>query len=398
MARSQGEAVILVVSDRRVLCIRASFHSGERGSSSGGGSGSGNSGAGGTGGGASGNTGGLRGSGIKGLDLEWQLTLDCLVRLPHLVDEDGGGTTLDFTHVVQELDTSRRRDARHNLRRSSNIHKGRMPGLMARTRRSGSLAVPTVSHFQDYEIPNPGGIGGAGAGKALKQRRVEGFYRDRPALVRTYNVVACLARRFGPVLLSPGGTNVIGSTVVVRSHFPPSGEEIDPRANNADARGGSVVISINGWEFDVDLREHVYGARSGARGGVDSSGVGQSRQQHSAALVSPRANEAGGGAGAHTVPMAARTEPQSHPSRDLWKPLLLFVPQGNLASSIKMRPVPNGFEMDAVPWNAGPYPPETDPSSEWLREAHLSALGAPELLVRCVTLSRKQMSYSRDVQ
>ncbi|CAM9516241.1 unnamed protein product, partial [Laminaria digitata] len=78
-----------------------------------------------------GGSGGLRGSAITGLELEWQLQLNALTGLPGLLDEDGGGTTLDFTHVIGASDTAggRRRDGRLGLRNT--LHRGRIAGLAA---------------------------------------------------------------------------------------------------------------------------------------------------------------------------------------------------------------------------------------------------------------------------
>ncbi|CAN0462428.1 unnamed protein product, partial [Hapterophycus canaliculatus] len=143
--RRRGQTTILVISNLRVLCVKASLRGGGSGASSGmggmsaggmtgGGDGSGGNGGGGggagSGGGGSGG-GGLRGSAITGLELQWQIELESLTGLPALLDEDGGGTTLDFTYVVGAgtSGSGRRRDGKTGLRGS--LHRGRMAGIAA---------------------------------------------------------------------------------------------------------------------------------------------------------------------------------------------------------------------------------------------------------------------------
>ena len=111
-----------------------------------------------------------------------------------------------------------------------------------------------VAGFGGVGSTNYGGtVGHGGGGKGVRTRRVEGLYRDRPALVRAYNVVACLTHRIGRVLLTPGGINGSGSKIIARSHFPPVGVKDGPQLgmNNRDGmRPGFLgVLSINGWEF-----------------------------------------------------------------------------------------------------------------------------------------------------
>lgn len=413
--RRAGQAIILVVSNLRVLCVKAYLRGG--GGSGGGGSnmngmsaggmtgGSGSSGgSGGGGGGGSGSSGGgLRGSAITGLELEWQVQLETLTGLPALLDEDGGGTTLDFTYVVGATagSSGRRRDGRMGLR--SSLHRGRMAGIAAVLGNNDGAGTGSASHAQgrgglESNVTGPGGGGGGGAGTAgrLRPRRVEGLYRDRPALIRVYNVVACLTNQFSRVLLSPGGVNVSGSKIVVRSQFfpPPGSIEGDPplsAGREVGGRGGGGgapgVISINGWEFGEDPREKLCSmTQAAARNSFGTSGSGgvmrgvrsprmaEDRRSGRSALAfdafTPKVDAAGKGDG--LLP------------RDLWIPLRLLMPQDSLTPADKMRPVPNAFEMDAVIWKPGPFAPETDSGSGWLLTARVAALEAPNELLRWV--------------
>ena len=243
--RSAGQAIILVISNLRVLKVKAYIRggggSGGSGSGMGGMTGAGMTGGGGShggggvggGGGGGGGGSGLRGSAITGLELEWQVQLETLTGLPALLDEDGGGTTLDFTYVdgATAGSSGRRRDGRVGLRGS--LHIGRMAGIAAVLGNNDGAGTGFASHAQGRggaehhptgHVNSGGGGGGggaAGATRRLRPRKVEGIYRDRPALIRAYNVVACLTHQFGRVLLTPGGVNVSGSKLVTRSHFFP---------------------------------------------------------------------------------------------------------------------------------------------------------------------------------
>lgn len=418
LPRSGGEAIILVISNRRVLCVRANLQGGGSASGGGGGGGSaGSGGGGGKGGGSSGGSGGgsvgLRGSGITGLELEWQVQLDALTGLPALLEEDGGGTTLDFTLVIGAASTSggRRRDGRTGFR--NNLQRGRMAGLAAVLGGGDGAGVsaPPQTHIraeQEHTVVGSasgsggaggvgiGGGGGGGGGRVLRPRRVQGLYRDRPALIRAYNVVACLTHRFSRVLLTPGGVNVSGSKAVARSHFPPAGVDVDPQATAAggrEGRGGFLgVVSINGWEFGEDAREHVHSAvQVTSRNSFDSSSAGVARVPAFPGFGSPRTGEDGRGIAAvfDSALLAPRGDSMATSrgdtalSCDLWMPLWLLMPQRNFAPPDKMRPVPNAFEMDAVVWKPGPFAPETDPGSGWLCAARVEALEAPTELFRC---------------
>lgn len=371
----------------------------------GGGGSSGGSGGGGGGSGSGGGGGGLRGSAIAGLELEWQVQLESLTGLPALLDEDGGGTTLDFTYVVGATAGSggRRRDGKMGLRGS--LHRGRMAGIAAVLGNTDGAGMGSASHSQGRggAESNPagpaggnGGGGGVGATGRLRPRRVEGLYRDRPALIRVYNVVACLTNQFNRVLLTPGGVNVSGSKIVARSQFfpPPGSIEGDPslsvgREVGGRSGGGGApgVISINGWEFGEDPREKLYSmAQAAARNSFGTSGAGSAmgeirsprtaedrrsgRSAFAFDALTPRGDAAGSGDG--LLP------------RDLWAPLWLLMPQDSHTPADKMRLVPNAFEMDAVIWKPGPFAPETDPGSGWLLTARVAALEAPNDLLRWV--------------
>lgn len=384
-----GKAVILVISNRRVLCVRAYLSGG--GSDSNGRNGNGGVRNGG------GGFGGLRGSGIAGLDLEWEVQLDALVGLPEYEDY-GGKCKLDFTDVIGVASGStRRRDGRTSLR--DNFQRGRMAGLAAVLGGGGvddhGAGVLSHSHARGGQASNPGGVSGGGGGggggntgggRVLKSRMVQGFYRDTPALKRAFNVVACLTHQFGAVELSPGGMNVEGSRIVARSLLPPPGiasyaQIITTGAGGRRSRGGAVVVSINGWEFGEEPRDYTYPAPQAAgRTSFDASGSGLQRALTFSGFGSPRpasGNARGGGGGVE------QPRVESLP-RDLWMSLWLLMPQRNFAPPDKMRPVPNAFEMDVVAWVPGPIAPESDPGSAWLSAARVSALEAPSDLLRCV--------------
>lgn len=414
--RRGGQAIILVISNLRVICVKAYLRggSGSGGGGSGmsgmsgggmtGGSGSSGGSGGGGGGGGGGSGGGLRGSAITGLDLEWQVQLESLTGLPALLDEDGGGTTLDFTYVVGATAGSggRRRDGKMGLR--SSLHRGRMAGIAAVLGNNDGAGAGSASHAQGRggAESNPtgpaggnGGGGGAGTAGRLRPRRVEGLYRDRPALMRVYNVVACLTNQFSRVLLTPGGVNVSGSKVVARSQFfpPPGSIEGDPALSagrEVGGRGGGGgapgVISINGWEFGEDPREKLYSvAQAAARNSFGTSGAsGAVRGGRSPRLAEDRRSSGWGAFDVLAPRIDAAGRGDGLPPRDLWIPLWLLMPQDSLTPADKMRPVPNAFEMDAVVWKPGPFAPETDPGSGWLLTARVAALEAPKELLRWV--------------
>lgn len=392
LPRSGGEAVILVISNRRVLCVRACLcgggtSSGGSGGGGGGGGGGASRGGGGGGGGGSGGGGGLRGSGIASLELEWEVLLECLTGLPALLDEDGGGTTLDFTHIVGAGASTggRRREGRMGLR--STLHKKRIAGLAAVLGGNDGAGANPPSNSHPYKgQDNAAGTGGGGgsAGRAPRPRRVEGLYRDRPALIRAYNVVACLTHRFSRVLLTPGGVNVSGFKVVVRSQSALAGIEAGPQLSTgggeAERSGVPGVVSINGWEFGEDPRNHLFSTAT--RSGFGRSTTSMTQGPSLSRLGSPRmAHYNRSGEGAFDAPALVPRGDMLVP-RDLWAPLWLLMPRSNCMVADKMRPVPNAFEMDAVIWKPGPFAPETDPGSGWLRSARVTALQAPDELFR----------------
>lgn len=406
----QGQAIILVISNRRVLCVKASLRGGGSGGSGGGmggmsgggmtgggggggGNGGGGGGAGGGGGGSGG--GGLRGSAITGLELQWQIELESLTGLPALLDEDGGGTTLDFTYIVGASTSGggRRRDGKTGLRGS--LHRGRMAGIAAVLGNNDAPGGGSTPHTQGRgggESHSSGYAGGgSGPTERLRPRKVEGLYRDRPALIRSYNVVACLTNQFSRVLMTPGGMNVSGSKAIARSHFFPATASIEGvPAREAGGRVGSLgIVSINGWEFGEDPREQLYSmAQAASRNSFGASGsYGAVRGQGmSSRIGSPRMTE-GRRSGAFDV-LASRGEATGRGEgllqRDLWMPLWLLMPQDSTMPADKLRPVPNAFEMDAVVWNPGPFAPESDPGSGWLLTARMAALKAPNKLLRWV--------------
>ncbi|CAM9516202.1 unnamed protein product, partial [Laminaria digitata] len=238
----------------------------------------------------------------------------------------------------------------------------------------------------------------SGRTAALLPRRVQGMYRDRPALIRAYNVVACLTHRFGRVLLTPGGGAVSGSKTVVRYHPRLAGVDGDDSQLSVSERetervGGPSVISINGWEFGEDPREHpsslTQAVAAATRNSFGSSVASVLRVPVFSGLGSPRLIEdcRGGGGSSDLVepatlaarsdsfPPAGRNSDAFSPLRDLWMPLSLLVPHtGFGAAADKMRRVPNAFEMDAVVWKPGPFLPESDPGSGWLCAARVAAL------------------------
>ncbi|CAN0488190.1 unnamed protein product, partial [Hapterophycus canaliculatus] len=120
-----------------------------------------------------------------------------------------------------------------------------------------------------------GGGGGSGSTERLRPRKVVGLYRDRPALIRSYNVVACITNQFSRVLLTPGGMNVSGSKAIARSHlFPATGSIEGVPAREAGGRGGILgIVSINGWEFGEDPWEQLYSmAQAAPRNSFGASG------------------------------------------------------------------------------------------------------------------------------
>lgn len=383
-----------------MLCVRARLRGGGNGTGVGGGGGgrggsSGDSGGSSVGGGGGGGGGsGLRDSGIAGLDLKWQVQLDTLTGLPALLDEDGGGTTLDFTHVNGAAATAGGR------RRDGNL--GRQIG-----RKAGAAVAAWANPAQDHStIGSSGGVGGGGGsssggygGGVRSLWRVKGLYRDRPALIRAYNVVACLTRQFGRVLLTPGGVNVSGSKVVSRFHSQPAVVEGDRQLADSGREVGRLagpgVVSINGWEFGEDPIDYSFpNVTQGAnRNSFESSTLSMVRMLPSLGFGSPRTAEhsrVGSWAfESSRIPPKGSTlvapKSDSLVPRDLWMPLWLLMPQNNFAPADKMRPVPNAFEMDAVVWKSGPFPPETNPGSGWLCAARTAALEAPKALFRCVS-------------
>lgn len=466
LQRRGGEAIVLVISDRRVLCVRAflrrsgssssrssnSVNSGGRTDGADRADGNGRStGGGGSGGGSNGSSGtsDFRGSGITGVELEWQIQLDALTGLPALLDEDGGRTTLDFTHVngaATGAGGGRRRDGgRASIRH--NLHKSRRVAGLASVWAStdvgggaggiaGTKSPANQPHLQtgqhDHRSNREGGGHGAvgmsvalpavatpnahGGGRALPPRRVEGLYRDRPALIRAYNVVACLTQRFSRVLLTPGGVNVTGSEVVARSHFPPAGVRAVGGASRRNS-GNPGVISINGWEFGEEPLEHIFAsttAQPASRGSFGNTGIGMGPAPAFMGFGSPRVatydrrassggystGGGGGGGGGGPFDLPALYAPRKNDAasmsrsastgrndlvvpRELWMPLWLPMPQRHFAPPDKLRPVINAFEMDAVIWMQGPYAPESDSASGWLCRARVQALEAPVELCRC---------------
>lgn len=223
------------------------------------------------------------------------------------------------------------------------------------------------------------------------------MYRDRPALIRAYNVVACLTHRFGRVLLTPGGGTVSGSKTVVRYHPRLAGvdgdvSQLSAGEREAERAGGPSVISINGWEFGEDPREHPSSMTQAAtRNSFGSSSASVVRVPVFSALGSPRLVEDGRGLSSDMVEpatLAARSDcfpahrGDAFPPRDLWMPLSLLVPQIGFGPPDKMRRVPNAFEMDAVIWKPGPFAPESDPGSGWLSAARVAALETSNKLIR----------------
>lgn len=357
-------------------------------------------GGGGRGRGGGGGGGGLRGSGITGVELEWQVMLDSLTGLPDLLEEDGARTTLDFTHVAgpaPTISSSRRREV-----------IGPIAGLVAVFGVGDGTGATAPSNSNTMGGPesnamgfNSGGIGGSmrgsggSGGRVLRSRRVEGLYRDRPALIRAYNVVACLTHRFSRVLLTPGGVNVSGSKIISRSHFSTVGAQRDPHiaiGGRDGVRSGFLgVVSINGWEFGEDSRERQsLPGQWTTRHSLDGSGAGLIRGPVLPGFGSPREVEdirARGLSSEQTTSAVRRTEwftvrCDAIASTDLWAPLWLLMRQRNLSLADKMRSVPHAFEMDAVVWKPGPFPPETDPGSGWLLAARSSALKASDDLTR----------------
>ena len=69
---------------------------------------------------------------------------------------------------------------------------------------------------------------------------------------------------------------------------------------------------------------------------------------------------------------------------DLWMSLRLPVRQRSSVPAEKLRPIPQAFEMDAVVWRPGPIAPKSDLGSGWLIAARVSALEAPNELIRWV--------------
>lgn len=388
------------------MCVRAylpGYGNGGGGGRGGGkaGGGVGSEGVNGGGGrGRGGGGGGLRGSGITGVELEWQVMLDSLTGLPDLLEEDGARTTLDFTHVAgpaHSISNSRRREV-----------IGPIAGLVAVFGVGDGAGGTAPSNSNTMGGPesnamgfNSGGIGGStrgsggNGGRVLRTRRVEGLYRDRPALIRAYNVVACLTHRFSRVLLTPGGVNVSGSKIISQSHFSTVGAERDPHiaiGGRDGVRSGLLgVVSINGWEFGEDSRERQsLPGQWTTRHSLDGSGVGLMRGSVLPGIGSPREVEeirARGLSSEQPTPSARRTEwltvrCDATASTELWAPLWLLMRQRNLSLADKMRIVPHAFEMDAVVWKPGPFPPETDPGSGWLLTARSSALKASNDLTR----------------
>ena len=414
LPRGGGETIILVISNRRFMCVRAHLPGhGNAESDPSGGSGGGVRVAGGVhgnGGRGSGGAGArLRGSGITAVELEWQVMLESLTGLPALVEEDGSRTILDFTHVTgaPASTTNRRREVisgfRHNKERIAGLVSvfGGGEGFGTSSISNSNVAGgpgSNVAGFGGVGISNYAGTGGhEGGGKGVRTRRVEGLYRDRPALVRAYNVVACLTHRIGRLILTPGGVNVSGSKIIARSHFPPVGVEGGPQLgmNNRDGmRPGFLgVLSINGWEFGEDPRDRLSltGQATARCYSFDGSYSGLLHGSAFPGSGSPREGEDRlGRAVAFGHPAAARRSErfavrsdQLAPA-DLWMSLRLPVRQRNSVPAEKLRPIPQAFEMDAVVWRPGPIAPRSDLGSGWLIAARVSALEAPNELIRWV--------------
>ncbi|CAM9210979.1 unnamed protein product, partial [Choristocarpus tenellus] len=343
-----NEVTVLVVSNQRVLCVKATR----------GGPGD-----------------------ISTLELEWEIPLNSLVGLPALLDEGGGGATLDFSNVVA-ADEYRRRDGKMYLRRANPLQgraggwswgvggtEGRWQSVFGSSPVGGSQVARPLEHIHSI-------IYSGSAVDRTVTRRLVGQYRDRPALIRVYNAVACLTQQLGHVILTPGGRNVGGASVVIQAQ---SGQGRQGGGNgshvgNGLRRGGRGtdnlgVISINGWEFEEDMggmmtlasKHRWTDARKTARCNASS-------------MQSPRGApmslfRSGGGSGQEDPVEAVK---------DLWLPLQIpFADSAGLAAD-KLRIVPNTFEMDVVPWHPGPVLPDFDLSMSWQRTVHLSALRAPE--------------------
>ncbi|CAM9673525.1 unnamed protein product [Ectocarpus fasciculatus] len=298
----------------------------------------------------------------------------------------------------------------------STLHRGRMAGIAAVLGNADGLDVGSGHHAPGRGVAelNPtlsAGISGDAGGAAgrLRPRRVEGLYRDRPALIRAYNVVACLTNQFSRVLLSPGGVNVSGSKAVVRSHFlQPAGSAAGGQARDTGRRvansgsggggGGSSgpgVVSINGWEFGEDPREQLYSMAHAAARNIAVQGWAAPSRFTSPRMADDRRSGGGGGAVDALVPRTdAAGRGDGLLQRDLWMPLWLLMPQDSFTPADKLRPVPNAFEMDAVVWKPGPFGPETDPGSGWLIAARVAALEAPNHLLRVAVESEPMLDDS----
>ena len=354
-------------------------------------------------GGRGGGWGGLQGSAITCVELEWQATLDALTGLPALPKEDEARITLIFTHVAGPAyltNSSRRGEDISGLRNNVGIaglvaELGGEDGAGATAPSNSNTVGERASNVMGFNSDCIGGSIGrseGSGGRVLHTRGAECLYRYRPALIPTYNAVACLMHRLGCVFLTPGGVNVSGSKMSSRSHFPTVGVERDPQIAIGErdrVRLGFLgVVPVKEWEFDADWRERLSlpgathysfdGSGAGLMRGLSFPGFGSSREakeSRALGLSSEQPTPA-----RRSKWFAVRGDVTTF--TDLWAPRWLLMRQRNLGLADEMRPVPHAFEMDAVVRNPGPFPPGTNPGSGWVLAIRSSALRVPNDLIR----------------
>lgn len=112
---------------------------------------------------------------------------------------------------------------------------------------------------------------------------MEKLYRDRPELIGSYNLLACLTRRFSRVLLTLGGVDVSDSNTIHDFTFRRLVSSRMYRWPSAgDMRSGfSVTGLVNEWGFDVDSQEQcqvVVNTVTGLLAAFEEDGAGTTRE------------------------------------------------------------------------------------------------------------------------
>ena len=342
---------------------------------------------------------------ITCVELEWHATLDALTGLSVVLEEDGARTTLFFTHIAgpaYPTSSSGRGEDILGLR-----NKGGIAGLVAElgggdgagaTASSNSNTVDgrasNVMGFNSDGIGGSMGKGGGSGGRVLYTRRAECLYHYRPPLFPAYNVFACLMHRLSYVFQTTGGVNVRGSKIISRRHFPTVGVEWDPQIAIGERDRVRLsffgLVPVNEWEFGENWRQRLsLPGQWATRYSFGGSGAGLVRGLSFQGFEFPREAKESRALGLYSEQPTPARRSKWFAVRgyitlftDLWAPPWLLMRQRNLPLADEMRPVPYAFEMDAVVWKPGPFPPGTNLGSGWVLAARSSALRVPNDLIR----------------